>query len=458
MFKLNLKLNLFGNSKTGITAQEADNITKPITIIKKLKHLLNLSFYTTCFYIFLYGGRSSGKSDSIINILIKYSFYTNKNILCLRFIQNSIAESVKSNIEKYILEYGYNDYFEIQNTRIINKKTGANFLFYGLYTQKNIASIKSMKNVALVFYEEASYINYEAFQIIMDTFEREDVRYFFVYNPINNDDDVKQFQDNIEQLLPNNFYKEQVLYYDNEYLNNRSKNYISKLKIKFYEKYQHYFLGMPISVLGAILKQEFFNEYNNINDIVAKSSLNRIFFITADTALKDKEANDYSVVCLWFLDNKKLYLVDGFREKLKYKELERKYDDFVDNVLQSLNKKYTDYIFKSFEKIEDRGSGTILIQHRKANKKKVREYEPKKFSEKSNNSFAKYNRLNENMDKILDGNVYFPKEKTKFINDFIDECCSFTHDNTHKHDDCVDNLIMALYEIKDKKELFFKPI
>ena len=49
-----------------------------------------------------YGGRGAGKSDGFAIALIIFAMKMKLRILCLREIQNSLEESVKSTIENYI--------------------------------------------------------------------------------------------------------------------------------------------------------------------------------------------------------------------------------------------------------------------------------------------------------------------------------------------------------------------
>ena len=52
-----------------------------------------------------YGGRGAGKTDGYAIALIVFAMKMRLRILCLREIQNSIEESVKSTIENYIEQF-----------------------------------------------------------------------------------------------------------------------------------------------------------------------------------------------------------------------------------------------------------------------------------------------------------------------------------------------------------------
>src|ERR1700679_3551157 len=87
-----------------------------------------------------YGGRGAGKSDGYAIALIIFAMKMKLRILCLREIQNSIDESVKSTIENYIEHYGLGWAFDIKEKSITCKATGSRFLFSGL--RYKINSIK----------------------------------------------------------------------------------------------------------------------------------------------------------------------------------------------------------------------------------------------------------------------------------------------------------------------------
>ncbi|EMN8044418.1 phage terminase large subunit, partial [Shigella flexneri] len=81
----------------------------------------------------LYGGRSSSKSWDAAGIAI---FLSNKYTLrfcCARQIQNKIEESVYTLLKIQIDRFGLRHRFRILNNKIINRVTGSEFVFYGLW-------------------------------------------------------------------------------------------------------------------------------------------------------------------------------------------------------------------------------------------------------------------------------------------------------------------------------------
>lgn len=73
--------------------------TKTIQIQECFKYILG-DYYT---YLCYYGGRGGGKSESIAQMLVlRAANEPRLRILCMRETQNTIADSVKSILEKWI--------------------------------------------------------------------------------------------------------------------------------------------------------------------------------------------------------------------------------------------------------------------------------------------------------------------------------------------------------------------
>lgn len=185
----------------------------------------------------------------------------------------------------------------------------------------------------------------------------------------------------------------------------------------------------PILIGGNIIKSEWFRTY----EILPKF---KQIYITADTAMKVKEANDYSVLQCWgrtelngFTD---YYLIDMLRGKWESPEL-----------LERTQLFYLKYkkIGCSCLFIEDKASGTGLIQSLQRKRIPVQAITPLK---------DKYMRLSEVLPLIKSGYVYIP-EKAEWKLDFLSECEGFQADMSHPHDDIVDCLTMAL---SDKTNFF----
>lgn len=83
-------------------------------------------------------------------------FLSNKYSLrfcCVRQIQNKIEESVYTLLKIQIDRFGLRHRFRILNNKIINRVTGSEFVFYGLW--RNIEEMKSLEGIDVLWLEEA---------------------------------------------------------------------------------------------------------------------------------------------------------------------------------------------------------------------------------------------------------------------------------------------------------------
>ena len=114
-----------------------------------------------------YGGRGAGKTDGYAIALIVFAMKMRLRILCLREIQNSIEESVKSTIENYIEHYGLEWAFDIKEKSITCTLTGSRFIFSGL--RHKINAIKSLAKIDIAWLEEANNTSKTSLDKLMAT-------------------------------------------------------------------------------------------------------------------------------------------------------------------------------------------------------------------------------------------------------------------------------------------------
>lgn len=156
--------------------------------------------------------------------------------------------------------------------------------------------------------------------------------------------------------------------------------------------------------------------------------------VYADTATKTKEANDYSVfMAAGVSSDDKLYILDLKRGKWKIPDLLPISHDFW--------VKWRDKGATRF-RIEDKMSGTFLIQSLET-----------KIGQSVvgvQRHIDKFTRVNGVVEKISSGHVYVP-ETASWVNDFLDECESFTDDDSHEYDDQVDCLADAIETLLHNK-------
>ena len=93
----------------------------------------------------LYGGRGSSKSWDAAGFAVFLASNYKLRFLCARQFQNKIEESVYSLLKVQIERFGLISQFRILDNKIIHKKTGSEFLFYGLW--RHIDEVKSLEGI-----------------------------------------------------------------------------------------------------------------------------------------------------------------------------------------------------------------------------------------------------------------------------------------------------------------------
>lgn len=202
----------------------------------------------------------------------------------------------------------------------------------------------------------------------------------------------------------------------------------------FYSQYQQ----DPIAQGGGVIKHEWWRYYSDVNDHPY-----RRIFITADTANKTKEWNDYSAIGVWgFTQSRRLRLLDMVHAKLEIPELQ--------NTLLALWEKWKSGIGSckcSAIYVEDKASGTQVIQQlRRVGGLPIMPVIPEK---------DKLTRVLDVVPQIAAGNVELPEsENHPLSKEFLAESDAFSADDSHAHDDMIDMMVMAVMQAYNQRGYF----
>ena len=117
-------------------------MSKRLRLPRPLEYLPDIP-YQAIRFLALFGGRSGGKSESVARTLVWVGTRRKLFVVCLRQVQNSIAESSKATLENAIRELGLDDEYTITRNEIRGRRNGTRFIFRGLSktTQGNLRSI-----------------------------------------------------------------------------------------------------------------------------------------------------------------------------------------------------------------------------------------------------------------------------------------------------------------------------
>ena len=210
------------------------------------------------------------------------------------------------------------------------------------------------------------------------------------------------------------------------------ERYPAKMLLKMKEELPHLFWSQyqqePIAVGGGLIKHSWWRYYQDIND----TKYQRIF-ITADTANKVKEWNDYTAIGVWGLTfQNRLRLLDMVHAKLEVPELLATMTALWEKWRNGIGVCHCTAIY-----IEDKASGTQLIQLlSRQGGLPIMPFIPEK---------DKLARVYDAIPQIAAGNIELPISETNQISkEFLAESDAFSADFSHAHDDMVDMMTMAV--------------
>lgn len=141
-------------------------------------------------YLFIRGGRGSGKSWSVARALITKAFAGTERVLCTREVQKSIKQSVHQLLRDQIAELGLSGFFQILENEI-RGLNGSAFYFSGLSDQ-TADSIKSFEGCSVVWCEEAHTITKRSWRILTPTIRAANSEIWATYNPELESDETHQ--------------------------------------------------------------------------------------------------------------------------------------------------------------------------------------------------------------------------------------------------------------------------
>ena len=202
----------------------------------------------------------------------------------------------------------------------------------------------------------------------------------------------------------------------------------------YYSQYQQ----DPIYMGGGILKHEWWRYYKDVND-----QPYRRIFMTADTANKIKEWNDYTAIMVFGItQNRHLRLLDMAHAKLEIPELQETFLAMWEKWRMGIGSCRCSAIY-----IEDKASGTQVIQMlRRKGGMPIIPVIPEK---------DKLTRVDDVIPQIVAGNVELPESENHPISrEFLAEADAFSADDSHAHDDMVDAMAMGINQAFNQRGYF----
>jgi len=208
----------------------------------------------------LHGGRSSTKSTSVAKALLRLSFNTSGKIVAAREYLGDIRDSVHAlfcRIIKDVKEYDY--FFNITTTHITNKTNGNEILFKGIRDYK-ADSIKSVENIGYLWLEEGSFISKYAWDIVEPTLREHGCELWITMNPQRETDFLyNEFIVNGKKNYKEDLYIQQLNWYNNKHLSERTIASIIRKRETDFDTYMHVYGGQCLKNDNVLVfKKDFF--------------------------------------------------------------------------------------------------------------------------------------------------------------------------------------------------------
>lgn len=142
-------------------------------------------------YRCLYGGRDSAKSHSFARMALARGLARPEQVLCVREVQKSIADSVHRLLCNLIRPLGVAGFYEPQKN-YIHGSSGTQFSFHGL-SNETAASLKSQEGTTICWIEEAQTISKRSWDILEPTIRAPDSEIWLSFNPDMDTDPMYRF-------------------------------------------------------------------------------------------------------------------------------------------------------------------------------------------------------------------------------------------------------------------------
>lgn len=194
-------------------------------------------------YIFIRGGRSSGKSWEVASYLSLRSF-TEKDlkIVGLREVQKSIDKSSKSLVDDTMKRMGIDGYYKSIQAEIrkISDTDSGLFYFQGM-NDLTADNIKSLEGFKIAWFEEAQNATRKTLKTLRPTIRAEGSQIIFTWNPQHPDDAIDEFCN--EMANEPDCLVIHVNFTENPFLTDVSKREIEIDKKNSPEDFDHIWLG-----------------------------------------------------------------------------------------------------------------------------------------------------------------------------------------------------------------------
>lgn len=160
--------------------------TLSVDVPRKLAPLLQPARYKGA-----HGGRGGAKSHFFAEQLVLRCYADTTKAVCIREVQESIKDSVKTLIEQKIQKFNLGNFFQVLGTEI-RGANGSLIIFKGMQSY-NAENIKSLEGFDVAWVEEAQALSDVSLRMLRPTLRKEGSEIWFSWNPRHDTDAVDKF-------------------------------------------------------------------------------------------------------------------------------------------------------------------------------------------------------------------------------------------------------------------------
>lgn len=323
-------------------------------------------------YNILKGGRNSFKSTvvalRITSMMISYIVKGEAaNVVVIRKVGSTIRDSVYRKIQWCLEQYSLIDEFKttVSPFKIIHKRTGSTFYFYG---QDDFAKLKSndINNIIAVWYEEAAEFNSaEEFDQTNVTFMRQKhtkaavVQFFWSYNPPRNpyswiNEWAESLKDEEDYLVHESSYLDDEL----GFVDYQMKKDIERIKKNDYDYYRYIYLGEPVGLGTNVYNAELMQGL----DSLPKDERIVGLYYGIDTG---HQVSATSCVCCGYTSEGKVILLDMYYYSPQGKAMKKAPSDLSEDIHDFIQKTMTKYKAPVRLRVIDSAEGGLRNQYMK---------------------------------------------------------------------------------------------
>jgi len=225
-----------------------------------------------------------------------------------------------------------------------------------------------------------------------------------------------------------------------------SMNELEHLKIYDLDTYLSQYMQSPSTTAYELLISDWWRFWVDRSEVEKRITLK---LITADTAFKEGDSNDYSVLQCWgCLGVGGMVLLDQVRGKWDFPDLCKEAIDFLKKHRQPIPG--ITPVTECW--VEDRASGTSLVQTLRKAGLPFRQWLPPHADQKLIDGSQvlsgpdKVSRVKQSSMTIKPGRIFLPwpgLSDCRWVEGLVNECMSFSNDDSHLYDDQVDAMTMA---------------